>query len=75
MAAPSKSEVEDLIRTAVVEGVAGVERRFGFLLGEQVCRAEAEGALSMVISEARQEFSETSVTIDRFRTGYNAQFE
>ena len=74
MAAQSRTEVEDLIRDAVAAAVAGVEQRFGFLLGEQVSRAQAEGALSLVVSEARAESAETSARIDRLCTGYNAEF-
>ena len=69
MAAPSKAEVEELIRVAVGTAVADVDRRFGGLLQERVSRQDAEAALTEVIVNARQEFVETSARIDNLCKG------
>ena len=75
MAAPSKAEVEELIRVAVTSAFADVDRQSGYLIGEQLFRAEAETALSFVVNETRQELSDANARIDVLCTGYNAKFE
>ena len=45
------------------------------MIGEQLSRAEAESALSIVITDARQEFADSNARIDSFCTDYNAQFD
>ena len=75
MAAPSKSEMEDLIRVAFGQAVDNIKQIFGYLLGERVFRQQAEGALNMVVNEAPAEFTESSARIDRLCTDYNAQFD
>ena len=75
MASPSTAEVEELIRVAVGRSQADIDSRFGFLLGERVSREQAESAITLIVTEARAEFAETSARIDTLCTGYNEQFE
>ena len=75
MASLSKAEVQDLIRIAVSKSYAEIDARFGFLLGERVSREQAEGAIALMVDEARTEFQETSARIDKLCTDYNAQFD
>ena len=52
IAAPSRAEVEELIRAAVQTAVTDINDRFGALLREQVSRQDAESALTLVIGNA-----------------------
>ena len=75
MVAPSKSEVEDLIRIAVGQAKEEIDSRFVYLLGERVSREQAQGAIALIVDEARAEFKEMSARIDRLCTDYNAQLD
>ena len=75
MAAPSKAELEEMIRVAVQTAVADVDVRFGQLLQEQVSHDQTEVALKLVIREANSEFLNNRQRINDLCTGFNLQFE